>query len=196
MMEEKTFPSYFDYDLIPEISPEEVFVDLGGYIGDTVKDFVESYSDKYKKIYTYEVDEENYRELLETIGEYRDVVPRNVAAGAATGKMYLDDEFHSATTKISETGSRVVDIVSLDDDIQEKVTWIKMDIEGSEQMAIQGCQEHIRNEKPKLTICTYHSNEDIWKIPKMIKEYNEEYKLYMRCNTNTIWPSEYVLFTL
>ena len=48
-----TFIPYLDEDgnKIPEVTGEEVFVDLGGYIGDTVKDFVNTYSAKYKRIY-------------------------------------------------------------------------------------------------------------------------------------------------
>lgn len=33
---EGMYKDYFDLDLIPETTEDEVFVDLGGYIGDTV----------------------------------------------------------------------------------------------------------------------------------------------------------------
>lgn len=193
---ETVFADYFDLDLIPETSVDEVFVDLGGYIGDTVEDFVASYSDRYKRIYTYEVNPQNYQELMENIAQYRNVIARNKAIGAERGTMYLNLEIGGSSTTIAKTGELEVDVVTLDEDIEERISWIKMDIEGSEQSALQGCRRHIENEKPKLTICTYHNNEDIWKIPQMVKEYNEDYKLYLRYNGNKDWPSEYVLFAL
>ena len=45
-----------------------------------------------------------------------------------------------------------------------------------------GAARHITKEKPKLAICTYHNNYDIWQIPRMLREMNPNYKLYMRYN--------------
>ena len=194
---ENVYGDYFDLDLIPETMQEEVFVDLGGYIGDTVTDFVQCYSGRYKRVYTYEINKDNYAKLIENIREYRDIVPRKVAAGEKEGRMFASMETGGGpATVLAESGEEEIAVVALDDDIKEPVTWIKMDIEGAEQAALRGCRRHIENEKPKLTISTYHNNEDIWKIPKMVKEYNEDYKLYLRYNGHSCWPADYVLFAL
>ena len=88
--------------------------------------------------------------------------------------------------------------MTLDEDISESVTFIKMDIEGSELDAIEGAVEHIRKDKPKLAICTYHNNHHIWEIPRRLKEINPDYKLYMRYNGG--WDSfsvaEFVTFAI
>lgn len=42
--------------------------------------------------------------------------------------------------------------VSLDEDIKEPITLLKMDIEGSEQKALLGAKEHIINDSHKLLI--------------------------------------------
>lgn len=89
-----------------------------------------------------------------------------------------------------------IEIVSLDEDIREKITLIKMDIEGAEQDALTGCIRHIREEKPKLLISVYHNNEDIWKIPKMIYDMNEDYQFYLRSNGWQWGPAELVLFAI
>lgn len=193
---EKVYKDYFDLDLIPEVTEEEVFVDLGGYIGDTVEDFVNAYSAKYKRIYTYEINPHNLECLKETVEGYPNIVVRENAVGEKEGILYLDLKIGGSSTTLALEGEQQVKVVSIDEDITEKVTWIKMDIEGSEQSALRGCKRHIEEEKPKLTICTYHNNEDIWKIPMMIKEYNPDYQLYFRYNGRGIHPSEYVLFAL
>lgn len=193
---ESVYKDYFDLDLIPELAEEEVFVDLGGYIGDTVEDFINAYMAKYKRIYTYEINPHNLECLRESVKRYPNVVIGESAAGEKEDTRYLDLRIGGSSTTLSAIGEQEVRVVSLDEDIEERITWVKMDIEGSEQSALRGLKKHIEREKPKLTICTYHNNEDIWKIPMMVKEYRPDYKLYFRYNGKGIHPSEYVLFAL
>lgn len=63
---------------------------------------------------------------------------------------------------------------------EEKVTLIKMDIEGSEQAALRGAVNVIKRDKPRLAICIYHTFEDLYEIPFMIKDMVPEYKIYIR----------------
>lgn len=63
---------------------------------------------------------------------------------------------------------------------EDRVTFIKMDIEGSELNALQGAINVIRRDRPRLAICIYHSFEDLYQIPLWIKDTVPEYKLYMR----------------
>ena len=60
------------------------------------------------------------------------------------------------------------------------VTFIKMDIEGSEYQAILGAEKMITSHKPKLAISVYHKPEDIWQLPLLIYRFNHEYKFYLR----------------
>ena len=94
-----------------------------------------------------------------------------------------------------DTGNEI-EVVSLDDDLMEKVTLIKMDIEGAEQAALSGCRRHIKEEMPKLLISVYHNNEDIWKIPRMVEEMNSNYRFYLRSNGRQWGPAEIVFFAL
>lgn len=83
--------------------------------------------------------------------------------------------------------------MTLDDDISEPLTFIKMDIEGMEQAALRGCENQIRANHPKLAICTYHNYEDIWKIPRMIDAMDPSYQFYMRHYGGNLIPTEFVL---
>ena len=71
-----------------------------------------------------------------------------------------------------------------------------MDIEGAEQDALLGAARHIREEKPKLLISVYHNNEDIWKIPRMIKDMAVDYQLYLRSNGSQWGPAEILLIAV
>ena len=69
---------------------------------------------------------------------------------------------------------------ALDNIINEKITFIKMDIEGAEKKAITGAENLIKRYKPKLYICAYHRNEDAFALPILIKSICPDYKIYYR----------------
>lgn len=74
------------------------------------------------------------------------------------------------------------------------ITFIKMDIEGSELEALKGAKETIKQFKPKLAICVYHKKEDLLEIPQYILSLNPGYKLFLR-NAASI-PTDVVLYAL
>ena len=80
----------------------------------------------------------------------------------------------------------------MDDVVDEKVTFIKMDIEGAEYEALLGAKETIQKNKPKLAISIYHKPEDIISIPKLIKSMVPNYRLYIRHYSNA--DNETVLY--
>ena len=82
----------------------------------------------------------------------------------------------------------------MDDLIKERVTFIKMDIEGAELEALKGARNIITKYRPKLAICLYHKPEDIITIPKYIKSLLPEYKLYVRHYSNN--TGEFVLYAV
>lgn len=84
------------------------------------------------------------------------------------------------------------DCTSLDDyaaDHLRRVDFIKMDIEGAEMAALEGASRVIREFKPRLAISGYHKPEDLWEIPRKIKELNPNYKLYFGHHSPVQWES-------
>ncbi len=63
---------------------------------------------------------------------------------------------------------------------EDKVTFIKLDIEGSELEALRGAEKIIRRDKPRLAISIYHKPQDYFEIPLYIRGLVPEYKLYIR----------------
>lgn len=58
----------------------------------------------------------------------------------------------------------------------DRVSLIKMDIEGYELKALRGARETIQKYKPVLIISAYHRREDILEIPYYLKDLVPEYK--------------------
>ena len=189
------YKHYFDLDIIPH-SNNQVFVDVGAYIGDTTMDFINTYNN-YKNIYCYEITLETMAKLKNNLSKYNNIIFKNKAVTNENSIMYLkESSVNSSANQIDNNGTIEIETVSLDNDILEKIDIIKMDIEGGEYDALIGCKNHIINDNPTLLISVYHNNEDLWKLPKLINEFNNNYNFYLRYYSNYIFPTEIVLFAI
>ena len=69
----------------------------------------------------------------------------------------------------------------------EPVTFVKMDIEGSELATLAAAKELIRKHEPILAISAYHQQCDLWNIPLLIRELNADYSFYLRPHVLEGW---------
>lgn len=195
-VKETQYDDYFDLDLL-HCDEEDVIADLGAYIGDTFRSYVENYGGMaYCHYYAYEITKESFETLKEVTAPYPRVLLRRKGAGDGPGAMTLDvgtDASANTLTQGESLSAETVEIVALDDDILEPLTFIKMDIEGAEQSALQGCARHIREDRPKLALSVYHNFEDLWKLPRMVEALAPGYRFYLRYHGGNLWPSEITL---
>lgn len=189
---ETIFKDYYDLDII-QCDENEVFVDLGAYTGDSIIDYIDTYG-TYKKIYGYEITPSTFEELKKKTERYNNIYLRNKGVGLEHCFMKVNDDYNNAGNTLCMVGNKQIEVVSLDEDIDEKITLVKMDIEGAEKDAIKGMQNHIISEKPRLMISTYHIPSDIFDIPLLIDSIRDDYEFYMRFNGRGIWPCDYVFF--
>ena len=192
---EYLFDDYFDLDLLK--CKDEVIVDLGAYVGDTIISYIKNYGEEsYKKIYCYEITPSNFDILKENLKNYKNIEFRQKGIGNKLEKLKLVANEHPSANTLEKDSNGDVTMTTLDIDIKEEITLIKADIEGFEQKAIEGAKNHIINDHPKLLISVYHNNEDLWKIPKMIYELCPNYKFYLRFTASPIYPTEITLIAI
>lgn len=91
-------------------------------------------------------------------------------------------------------GGVLIEAKTIDSLIDEKVTYLKMDIEGTELKALLGAKETILRSKPKLAICVYHKPEDLIEIPLLLKGLVSDYRFFLRHYSNN--DSETVLYAV
>ena len=178
---ELLYASNFDVDII-KVDSNEVFVDLGAYIGDTVADYIDTYGAKYKRIYCYEIDSLNFLHLTQNFGKYENIILINKGVSDKNEMGFTIGKDMQAKLVESSTDENVssIETVTLDEDILEPITFLKIDIEGGEYNAIKGAAKHIANDKPKLAISVYHIFEDYIRIPRLIDEICPGYSFYLR----------------
>ena len=77
--------------------------------------------------------------------------------------------------------TNVIWTAAIDDIVgEDKVTFIKLDVEGAELRALQGAELSIRRHRPRLAISIYHKPEDVIEIPAYILSLHEDYRLDIR----------------
>lgn len=176
---------YFDKEIIPKIQNIR-FVDGGGYVGDTATEVIKNYPD-FKKIYLIEPIPENIRIAKRELGEYENI--EFLTCGVSNKKEILYFNEEKSFSSIYGKGTQSVDVNTIDNLINEKVDYIKLDIEGAEQDALEGAKETIRKYKPILAVCIYHKAEDWYKIPEKILAIEKNYDVYLRHYMEGIFES-------
>lgn len=184
---------YFDDDII-HLEDGEIFVDGGCFEFDSSRVLLEKC--KADKIYAFEPDDVNIKKIQEVVAQ--DYQETDIVL-FQKGLWNKEDILHfnaggDMESCIAGDGEMEIEVAALDELIKSKVTFIKMDIEGSEMNALLGSETLIKSYKPKLAICIYHKLEDIIDIPAYIIQLVPEYKLYIR---HYSWaPAEMVLYAI
>lgn len=165
---------YFDKDIIPKIENIN-FVDGGAYIGDTLPQIIKEFPN-YNKIYCIEPNNLHIEIAKKNFSEQRDIEFINCGLGNKEVKVTKEQELKDNCYH----DYQAEEINTLDNLIKDTVDFIKMDIEGAEQDAIEGAKNTIKKYHPILAICIYHKAEDWYKVPKMVLDIRNDYKVYLR----------------
>lgn len=181
---------YFNNDVI-SLSPDEVYVDVGAYDGDTVYSFVEACRKNwvnYTKIHAFEPDPHCYQALVKNTADFKNVVchPSGVWSQSQVLRFKSSENgIHDQAGAIDLSGNIDINVVSLDDYLRgEEVSFIKMDPGGNViPEAIRGAAGIIAQHRPKLALGAYHALESLFEIPLLVHEICADYKLFLRHNT-------------
>lgn len=171
---------------------EEVFVDAGGFDGDTTEEFCRRYPD-YRRVYLFEPSRKNMLQARARLASFDRIDYMELGLSDCDGELRFDSESGSASS-VSISGSELIQVSSLDRAVVEPVSFIKMDLEGWEMRALAGCMRHIENDHPKLALSVYHAAEDFRRIPEYVLSLNQNYRVYLR-HYSQGW-SETVMFFL
>lgn len=161
-------------------------IDAGAFIGDSALIFS---SITKGKIHAFEPEPSNYNLMLKTLemNGISNVIPRPCALGEKRGTTTINVNSSSSTQVKNQAfeykGSVDVDVMTIDDYVKEHnlhIGLIKADVEGAEQLMLQGAMETICTQKPTLLISIYHNGSDFFKIKPMLEKLNLGYTFKIR----------------
>lgn len=191
-----TGDEYFFEDFL-KYEKNEIFIDAGSYDLATTMEF-KKVCEGLTKAYAFEPDIVNYERCLKRIKKDSAYLPEVVMYPCGTWSSKTELHFSSTADGASHIGEGedVINTLAIDEtvDKNDKITFIKMDVEGAELESLKGACETIKRDKPKLAICIYHKPEDMYTLPLYIKSLVPEYKFYLRSYSNA--DHEMVLYAV
>lgn len=139
-------PHLYIREDMEKIKDNSVIVDAGVCEGN----FALRYADMAKRIYLIESNEKWIEPLKRTFYDYKD-------------KTILINKFLE--------GYDSSNTVTLDSIINEKIDFLKMDIEGAEVKALLGAKELLTKSRARCSICSYHRQNDEKYIRHILESY-------------------------
>lgn len=167
------------FENILKLDSNESYLDLGAYRGDTVEEFLHYCGSKYEEIIALEPDRRTFKKLC----DYLSNIPASTAIQKAAYRESGTVLFNSKAGRQSAVGDKgeKIETVTVDELYRDKkVSYIKMDVEGAEDAALDGAVSTLKTHKPKLNIALYHRSGDIFNIPLKIAQINSEYSFRLR----------------
>ncbi len=201
------FISRDQYFILPKfrtVSEKEVFVDCGAFVGDSIERYIFTHDGTFGKIFAFEPDIVNYRSLAARVERLNKewalsadkIQLINAGVGLKTTEGIIQNH-NGLGTNISEDKSLTGDsikIYALDDFFQnQRIDFLKADIESFEMDMFQGAEKIIRRDVPKIAVCIYHNASDIYQILLWLNSFNLGYKFAIRHHSPAF--SDTVLYT-
>lgn len=173
------------------LGPGDVFVDAGGFTGDTTEEFCLR-CPEYGKVFLFEPSAENMQRARSRLKSFRDIVFLERGLSDQVSRLRFNPLAGSASA-VDEEGGVEIEATTLDLAVQEPVSFIKMDLEGWELPTLAGARQHILNDHPKLAVAAYHHPADFRKIPDYVLGLRSDYRVYLRHYTEG-WTETIMFF--
>ncbi len=174
------------YSLLSHVKIKAL-VDAGAYSGDTLSEAIKFFPE-LRFGTCIEPDPKTFKRLTRFCEGLTGIDVRCVRAAAwdKTGDGFfagagnrnssvLDASTHSYQHRVEETP-----LVRIDDLTEEKIDYIKYDVEGSEREALAGSDKTIRKDRPQLLVSLYHKSRDVFELVNILRERYPYYKMYLR----------------
>lgn len=165
---------------ILKLSDKEHYLDLGAYRGDTADEFLKYSGGRYSSLTALEPNKKSYEKLLKHTENISNCRALNMGVWSEKTELCFDGDIGRGSTAREGAGQAVISVDELAEEIGIPFSYIKADVEGSEEKMLAGAEKTLRELKPKLNIAAYHRSEDIFRLSLMISQVNPEYRIYLR----------------
>lgn len=172
---------YFDY-FKPQ--PGECFLDGGALDGNTTVQFIEWCGGQYESIYAFEPNPLQIELCRDNLRQIGDPSIRFFDQALWDQDETLSFEAYPQSkwgAHISGSGQYSVPAVAADPLLRDqKITFIKLDVEGAELQALKGAEQIILKNRPRMAVSIYHNPEDFINIPLYLLSLVSDYRFAIR----------------
>lgn len=188
-----TGDSYFAVNTFSLFSAGEVYVDCGAYVGDTIEKYLFTKQGVFGKVFAFEPEPRNFAAMAYRTERLKQewalsddkITLVQAGIGEKSSMVYVSGEGNDAASlsaSLSENASgTAVRICSIDDYFAEqRITFLKADIESYEEKMLLGAKNVIRRDRPKIALCIYHNASDMFTLPLMLAEMDCGYHFSVR----------------
>lgn len=173
------------------VDDREVLFDVGAYDGDTIRLFLKETGGKYRYIYAWEPDAQNFLKLENYIrGEdLKNIETMAIGAWNSEGTIAfsaVNEQISSVSVGSSQetAGCTSIPVKRIDEMAAcgAPITMLKINYHEGVYEALEGAAGILKGQRPKLAITVGFNCANICRIPQLIKEINPQYRLYLRFN--------------
>lgn len=193
------YPYFNEFGFFNKLN--EIYVDAGAYVGDTLERFVWSVNGVFKHIHAFEPGLKQFKSLNFRVNRLiKEWALRksqfsliNKILSSNNGTSYISADDVLTQTKVQNIhikSEKKISKISLDNYFDgEKFTFLKVDVEGSEKELINGAINSIQNFRPKIALSIYHYPTDIFLLPLLCAKINSDYKFRIRHHSSQLIES-------
>lgn len=168
-------------------------INCGSFDGDTIQEVNRRFG-KINALACFEPDPASFEKLKTYLSAHASHIADFIAAfpcGVFDREAKLCfSEGESTQSCITTVGSSVIQCVAMDHVLPGfRPTYINMDIEGAEVEALNGAQQLIRESRPDLAVCVYHSPGHLWEVPLFLSGLKVGYRTYLRNYSSSIYET-------
>lgn len=191
---------YVNNDVIPQLKDDDCIAFAGAFNGKHIQRFLANNNNV--KVNAFEPNQEWYNYLLNKFSGNPNIKIFNKILWESKGTLgFNQDVFNGGrdaqvSAHHESSVDDVIECIDLDSFSDDNISFVVLDVEGSEQMVLKGAKKLIKEKKPKLAICLYHSISDYLEIPLLIKELSDNSYTYYVKQHSCISPIEAVLYAV
>lgn len=149
--------------------PYNTFLDVGAFDGDTLRMFQDTFD--CSRGIAVEANTSLFDDIQKVGLKYCEgIVILPIAAWSKCTQLNFE-EVRYGMIKVTEDDRGSLKAAPIDDFVSERVDVLKMDIEGAEAKALEGCTVLLDSWKPDLALAAYHRPEDFVALYAQLKNY-------------------------
>ncbi len=152
----------------------EIYVDVGAAHGDTLEKFIAVCDGKFERIEAFEPTPGQFAGLSRRAGVDPRIRVHQAAVGDVAGPIRFFDDLNNpfgGNALFFASGASTIEVPCVRlDDVVDRCTLLKMDVEGFECNVLRGARRLVATCRPDMAITCYHYPQDLFNILELVQE--------------------------